>query len=146
MNPPVRSFIANVVSQHAEEAASLYGTRVVLVRAPRVRLWALQRDCDGRLAAHLDGLSVAGEHAWPFCEAALEAPSAGAVFTAAVRAIEEMDHHRLDRLFALAEVSRETVPGLIAAFGWHSRQQLQGLVAKLLSSENALRRSVGISA
>ena len=146
MNPPVPSFIANVVSQHAEEAATLYGTRAVLVRAPGVRLWALQRDCDARLAAHLDGLSVAGEQSWPFCEAALESPSAGTVFTAAVRAIEEMDHHKLDKLFALVEACPETVPGLMGAFGWHARQRLQGLVTKLLSSEKALRRSVGIAA
>jgi uncharacterized protein (TIGR02270 family) len=146
MNAGLQPIIASVVSQHAEEAATLYGRRAVLVRGPAVRLWALERDCDARLLAHLDGLSVAGEKSWPFCDAALETPFAGAVFTAAVRAIEEMDHHRLDRLFALAEASSETVPGLTGAFGWLGRHQLQGVVARMLSSDNPLRRSVGIAA
>src|ERR1700736_3062217 len=75
-----------VLQQHAEDAAAFYTTRALLVGAPHVKLHQLRR-LDDRPPAHLDGLAVAGEEAWPFCEAALESPSSGAVFTAAVCAI-----------------------------------------------------------
>ena len=53
------------------------------------------------MAAHLDGLAVAGEFGSSLCEAALETPGVGEVFAATVRAIEEKDERRLDKLFAL---------------------------------------------
>lgn len=144
--PGEKRFIAEIVSQHADEAASLYVARSALVRAPHLRLWDLRRGFDDRLAAHLDGLAVAGEHAWPFCEAALVTPSAGAVFTAAVRAIEAREQHRLDRLLALVEASPESRAGLLSAFGWLEREQLQGIVASLMASQDPFRRMAGIAA
>ena len=142
----LKPFIAEVVSQHAEEAANLFVVRTALLRAARVTLGDLRRGVDDRLEAHLDGLSVAGEDAWPFCEAPLEAPSAGAIFPAAVRSIEDKQHRRLDRLLALAEASPETRVGLLAAFGWLKREQLQGIVVALLASRDPFRRMVGIAA
>ena len=134
-----------VLQQHAEDAAAFYTTRALLVGAPHVKLHHLRR-LDDRLAAHLDGLAVAGEDAWPFCEAALESPSNGAVFTAAVRAIGDKRNDRLDRLFALVAAQPEIRNGLVSAFGWTERQELRGLVAELLGSSEPLRRYVGIAA
>jgi uncharacterized protein (TIGR02270 family) len=133
-----------VLQQHAEDAAAFYATRALLVGAPHVKLHHLRR-LDDRLAAHLDGLAVAGEDAWPFCEAALESPSSGAVFTAAVRAISDKRNDRLDRLFALVAAQPEIRNGLVSAFGWTERQELRGLVAELLGSRDPLRRYVGIA-
>jgi uncharacterized protein (TIGR02270 family) len=140
-----QSIIASVVTQHAEEAASLYHLRTALLRMPHVGLRDQAR-CDGRLAAHLDGLSVAGGHAWAFCEAALEELSAGTLFTAAVLAIEEREQNRLARLLALAEAAPESRTGLVSAFGWLEGERLQGVVASLLASQNAFRRWTGIAA
>jgi uncharacterized protein (TIGR02270 family) len=141
----VKPFISNVVRQHAEDAAGLYNCRTALVQMPHVRMRNLGLN-DDRLAAHLDGLSVAGQDAWSFCEAALDAPSAGAVFAAAVRTIEDRRQERLDRLLALSEAVPETRSGLLSAFGWLEREQLQGIVVSLLDSSEPFRRMVGIAA
>ena len=137
--------IGIVVQQHAEEAAHLRHMRSVLAAAPHVKLHHLRR-LDDRLAAHLDGLAVAGEFGSSLCEAALENPGVGEVFAATVRAIEEKDERRLDKLFALVGAVPEAQPGLISAFGWVSANSLQGTGAKLLASKEPFRRLAGIAA
>ena len=134
-----------VIQQHAEESAHLRVVRSVLVSAPHVKLHHLRR-LDDRLAAHLDGLAVAGEYGSSVCEAGLASPGVGEVFAVAVRAIEEKDERRLDRLFSLAGAVPKVRSGLISAFGWVSAQHLQGLAAKLLASTEPLRRQAGIAA
>jgi uncharacterized protein (TIGR02270 family) len=137
--------IPHIIQQHAEEAAHLRLMRSVLVSAPHVKLHHLRR-LDDRLAAHLDGLAVAGEYGSNVCEAALESPGIGEVFAATVRAIEEKDERRLDKLFALVVVLPKSQPGLISAFGWASAQHLQGTGARLLASPEPFKREVGIAA
>jgi uncharacterized protein (TIGR02270 family) len=141
----VVAIIPAVVRQHAEEAPFLHSLRTSLTRAPHVRLRHIA-GFDERLVAHLDGLSVAGEHGWPFCEAGLENLSRGTLFTAAIRAIEEKDQRRIDRCFGLAEAVPASRAGLMSAFGWLSRQHLQGMVVTLLASRDPIRRLVGIAA
>jgi uncharacterized protein (TIGR02270 family) len=134
-----------VVQQHAEESAHLRHVRSVLVAAPHVKLHHLRR-LDDRIAAHLDGLAVAGEFGSQLGEAALETPGVGEVFAAAVRAIEENDQRRLDKLFALVGAVPEAQPGLISAFGWVSAPNLQGVVAMLLGSKEPFKRQAGLAA
>ena len=134
----------HVVQQHAEESALLRNVRSVLVAAPHVRLLDLRR-LDDRLAAHLDGLAVAGELGWELCEAALENPGVGEVFAATVRAIEAKNLLGFDKLLALVEAVPESQPGLISAFGWVSAQFLQGTTKNLLLSNNPLQRQIGIA-
>jgi uncharacterized protein (TIGR02270 family) len=138
--------IPEIVSLHVEEASSLIERRRVVLDAPRVRLKDIQRAFDDRIAAQLDALAVAGDHAWEFCEAPLGTPSAGAVFTAAVRTLEEKRPDRLDKLFALVGAIPETRTGLTSAVGWVERDRLQGLATALLSSLDPLKRVVGIAA
>jgi uncharacterized protein (TIGR02270 family) len=134
-----------VVYQHNEGSAALRNTRGVLVRAPQVKLHHLRR-LDDRLAAHLDGLAIAGEHGAEFALAALESPGRGEVFTATVRAIEERDADGLDKLLAIAEAVPDSRAGLISAFGWVSAPTLRGITKMLLESPNAFRRQVGLAA
>jgi uncharacterized protein (TIGR02270 family) len=134
-----------VVQQHAEESAVLRHIRSVLVRAPHVRLRHLRR-LDDRIAAHLDGLAVAGSYGTALCTAALERVGAGEVFALAVRVIDERDDRALDRLAALAAALPDARRGLLSAFGWVSAAQLQGLVQSLLASGDAQRRALGIAA
>jgi uncharacterized protein (TIGR02270 family) len=134
-----------VVHQHVEESAHLRHVRSILTAAPHVKLHHLRR-LDDRIAAHLDGLAVAGEFGWKLCEAALENPGVGEMFAATVRAIEERNAQGLDRLLALAEAAAESQRGLISAFGWVSAQFLQGTIANLLASPGAFQRAVGIAA
>jgi uncharacterized protein (TIGR02270 family) len=134
-----------VVAQHAEEAAILRGVRSVVVRAPHVKLHLLRR-LDDRIAAHLDGLEVAGEFGWKLCEAALESPGVGEVFAAAVQAIEDKRSAGLDALLSLTEAVPVLRAGLISAFGWVSAQFLKGTIRDLIRSPSAFRREVGIAA
>jgi uncharacterized protein (TIGR02270 family) len=134
-----------VVQQHVEDAAVLHNTRSILSKAPHVKLHHLRR-FDDRIAAHLDGLSVAGEEGWPLCEAALEAPDSGAMFTAAIRALQDKRSDRLDRLIALAAATPESQSGLRSAFGWVESHELRGIVSALLASTDPLRRLIGIAA
>jgi uncharacterized protein (TIGR02270 family) len=134
-----------ILQQHVEDAAILYATRTALTRAPHVRLLHLGR-FDARLEAHLDGVAVAREDAWPVLQQSLELPSTGRIFTFAVRAIESREPGHLDRLFALAEALPEVRTGLVAAFGWMEAPRLRGLVVELLNAPSAFRRSVGVAA
>ena len=119
--------------------------RSVLVRAPHVRLHQLRR-LDERIAAHLDGLVVAGDHGASLCMAALERPGAGEMFACAALALERRDHGTLDRLLSLAAVLPDAKRGLLSAFGWTSADLLKGAVAPLLASGDPLRRELGLGA
>jgi len=145
MSAVARQPIPVVVHQHAEESAMLRHVRSVLVRAPHVKLHQLGR-LDERIAAHLDGLAVAGSYGAACCTAALANPGAGEVFAAAVCAIESRDDAALDRLFAIAGALPDAKRGLLSAFGWVSAPQLQGIARTLLASPDALRREIGIAA
>jgi uncharacterized protein (TIGR02270 family) len=137
--------ILPIVFQHAEESALLRNVRRVLVRAPHVKLRHLRR-LDERLAAHLDGVAVAGEFGWKLCLEALENPGIGEVFCATVRAIEDRNAQGLDKLLALAEAVPASQSGLLSAFGWVSSQFLHGTIKDLLVAAGPFRRQVGLGA
>lgn len=134
-----------VIEQHAEDAVALAEMRRRHVGAPHVNLQHLAR-VDERLAAHLDGLLVAGDAGWKHCEAALGSVSAGALFAATVTAIHLRSHEKLERLLAVAEAVPDARAGLIGAFGWVSGEQLRDLAAGLLASGNSFRTYVGLAA
>jgi uncharacterized protein (TIGR02270 family) len=134
-----------VVQQHAEDAAVLHAGRTALAAAPHVKLLHLRR-FDDRLAAHLDGLAIAGEQGLRICEAALEAPSAGTMFVATVRALEDRHQGLLNRLALLASGIPESAGGFRSAFGWLERDRLRGVVAELLNSAQPQHRLAGIAA
>jgi uncharacterized protein (TIGR02270 family) len=137
--------LLSVVRQHAEESAILRRLRSVLVAAPHVKLRHLGR-LDERIAAHLDGLAVAGEVGWQLCQAALETVASGEVFTAAVRAIESRNPRQFESLLALVQAAPESERGLISALGWVSPRFLLGSVKALLAARDPFRRQLGIAA
>jgi len=134
-----------IVQQHAEECALLRHVRSVLVRAPHVRLHQLRR-LDDRIAAHLDGLVVAGDYAASLCRAALERPGAGEIFACAALALARRDHGAIDRLLSLAAMLPDAKRGLLSAFGWVSADLLKGEVAQWLASGDPLRLELGLGA
>lgn len=136
--------VRSVISQHAEEAVSLRHIRSGLLGAAQVTLHDLRRH-DDRVAAHLDGLLLAGEHGYAACTAALGTTGVGEVFSAAVIAIENGNAAGLDSLFAVSQAVPQAQAGLLSAFGWVSSQYLQVTVKNLLASECAWRRQVGIA-
>jgi uncharacterized protein (TIGR02270 family) len=134
-----------IVQQHADDTADLYETRTALSEAANVNLGGLQR-LDERLAAHLDGLVIAGKHGSLICTTGLESPSAGRVFAVAMRAIDEKDLNSMARMLALTEVLPDVSCGLISAFAWSRPEQLQGIVANLLQAKEPNFRKMGITA
>jgi uncharacterized protein (TIGR02270 family) len=136
--------VAKVVEQHADEACALYRARMALCVAPHGSLACLRR-FDDRLDAHLSGLAIAGEHGSRLCEAALEVPSTGAIFTAAIGAVREKQHDRFTRLLAVANAIPSLRPALASALGWAERDTLQGVVVRLLGGP-PFERMLGIAA
>jgi uncharacterized protein (TIGR02270 family) len=117
----------------------------VLVRAPHVKLLHLGRT-DERLAAHLDGLAVAGAEAVSMARSALANPGVGEIFTCAVLAIEQRDVAQIERLLALGESLPEATRALDSAFGWVTPPMLRGLTSPLLRSASPAARRLGLAA
>jgi uncharacterized protein (TIGR02270 family) len=137
--------VSVVVQQHAEESAMLRHVRSVLVRAPHVGLLHLGR-LDERIAAHLDGLAVAGEYGSKLCVAALERPGCGEVFALAVRALESRDEALMQHVLALVPALPDAARGVASALGWVSAADLQGVVRTLLASTEPACRALGFAA
>ncbi|MGE5451955.1 MAG: TIGR02270 family protein [Acidobacteriota bacterium] len=140
-----REPLLTVVRQHAEESVGLRHVRSVLLRSPHAGLFALRRH-DERIAAHLDGLAVAGPAGIEAAQAALDPPTAGGVFAAAVGALQGRDAPALTRLVSMAAQSPEAERGFLSALGWVSAEDLQGTVRALLGSKEPVHRAWALAA
>jgi len=141
----IRRAIRKVLQQHVEDAAVLHSIRSNLAYAPHVKLKHIRR-FDDRIAAHLDGLLIAGDSAWPLLDEGLAPPSPGAIFAATVLAIERRSTERLNHLYAIAEAVPNCDRGLVSAFGWVEQKQLRGIVNELLVSRYAFLRYLAVAA
>jgi uncharacterized protein (TIGR02270 family) len=137
--------VSAVINQHTDDAISLASRRAAFVESPTARLRQLRR-FDQRLAANLEGLKIAGKSMWKFVGPALQAPTAGTVFTLAARTIDDCDEYKLAQVVALAQAERDTLSGLLLAFCWSGRARLQGIVVALLNDGNGFKRMMGIAA
>lgn len=135
--------IPEIVLQHVEDAAHLGQVRARLLGAPHVRLAQLGR-LDERIAAQFDGIAVAGDYGAALCRQALDPPSAGTVFVAAVQALDSGDRAWLDRLIAVAGAVPGSRSGLYSAFGWVSPSCLRGVAPPLLRSADPWQRQAGL--
>lgn len=132
------------LTEHQDEASFLWLQRTHAVQAPNYSPQQFS-DLDERLAAHIDGLRVAGDEGWKLAEAALDNEGPEDFFPAAVLAIEAQDA-RFDTLIERAKRAPEAVPGLISALGWVSTQFLGGRVKSLLDDPSPLKQKLGIAA
>jgi len=137
--------IEDIVALHVEETGFLWSQRRTMLAAPHIALRELSWH-DDRIAAHLDGLSIAGDRGWAIVETAVESPSPGAAFTMTVRALEEGSGERLTHALALARALPEIRQGVLAAWGWVEPSRLQGAVAALLGDADGFRRLVAVAA
>ena len=136
--------IPRIVVQHADEAAALYLHRRNMVCA-RCQIEEL-RGLDDRIAAHLDGLVVAGDEGLRYCGDTLLASSEEAAFVSGFMAISLRHHDRIGHMAAIAEDHGPIMDGLTSALGWPEASALEGLVSPLLASSQAACRAVGIAA
>jgi len=137
--PPIES----IVAQHAEEGAALRHSRSTLVRAPHITLRQLRRH-DDRIAAHLDGLVVAGPYGLETCARAMEHPGTGEAFTLAFVATAARDARTLQRLLALASALPPVRRGVVSALAWCPPGQLANLLQRLL--EDPAQRLLALDA
>lgn len=137
--------IAAVVLQHAEELADLRIQRAALVRAPHLGLTDL-RELDECLAAHHDGLAVAGESGTRGCMGqALKHATAGAMFAAAAHAIGRRDEATMDRLFACTRWGADALRGVASGMAWMPARCMADVMQPLLASDDAQRRLIGLA-
>jgi uncharacterized protein (TIGR02270 family) len=137
--------IADVIEEHAEEAAILWLQRDAAVWAPDYNLHDLC-ELDERIEAHLDGLRIAGDAGWQIVKEQLVWEEAGEVFTGAVLAFESGDEQRVGEVLESAMQSVELARGAISALGWLTYQQAQPHISKLIESDEPMRRRIGIAA
>jgi uncharacterized protein (TIGR02270 family) len=137
--------VSTVIQQHADDATALAAHRTALLEGPAATLQRLQR-FDRRLAAHLEGLRIAGDEGWALCQAALESPSSGGLFVVTVRALEDQDPARLDQVIAVAQAVEPACAGLLAAAEWMDPRGLRGTVARLLRDADGFKRMLGVAA
>lgn len=123
-----------ILSQHAEEAAFLWVLRRLAVGRPDYDLEDLAK-LDGRLAAHLDGLYVAGEASWEMVLENLDRGRDGELFAAAMLAIPTGPKRFQELLGALSE-KPELGQGLVSALGWLPWEGGRGISIDLLRSED----------
>lgn len=121
-----RPLIAAIIRQHVDDVVDLHSIRSFLVHHSTLPLREIRR-FDDRLAAHVDGLVVAGGDAWRFCETEIADSPRHGVFAATVCAILNRDRIRFGRLCVLADVSPDAWAGVISGLGWVSRAELGGI-------------------
>jgi uncharacterized protein (TIGR02270 family) len=134
--------IPEIVSQHVEEAAFLWLLRANAVHAPHYLLKDLVR-LDDRVDAHLDGLRVNGDPAWELVKGA-DGP--GAVFAAAVLALEGGKDDRIGFVLEKGAATPEASRGLVSALGWLPWERVKAHVQKLSLSDRLPLKRVGIAA
>ena len=133
-----------VVEQHAEEAAFLWLLRDDAVRAPNYNLQDLA-DLDERVEANIDGLRVAGDVGWEYCEKGLEKEEPGEVFAAGVIAFEGNDESRIQKVLEIACSAPELGRALVSALGWLTFEQARTHAEWLLRSEDTKAARIGLT-
>lgn len=144
MSDARKKFSLDLCREHFDDASFLWSQRLDAVAARDKRLMLLA-DLDGRLQAHIDGIRVAGTDIWCSSEEDLPIETSGDIAVALFLALGQKHIERIDGLHTLAEEVPSLRKGLVSAFGWSSRETLQGIVQRLLTGSSAFRRWVGIA-
>lgn len=137
--------IAEIISQHAEEAAFLWLLRHSAMHAPHYLLADLSR-LDNRIEAQLDGLRVSGESGLKICREVLGQQDVERIFAAAFLSFENSDD-----LYSQINSDMESCPaplcrGLVSALGWLPYARAEKHIGPLVSAASPVSRRVGIAA
>jgi uncharacterized protein (TIGR02270 family) len=137
--------VPSVVSQHAEEAASLWLLRSNAVGASHYALSDLAK-LDNRVEAHLDGLRIAGEDGCKICEEQLQLKEQGEVFVATALALAAGDLQRVKKVLKVVEEQPDLATGFISALGWNEGGNALPVINEFLASDVPTYRRIGITA
>jgi uncharacterized protein (TIGR02270 family) len=151
-------FIADIVEQHYENAASLWHTRDSAVGASSsFRLSDLVR-LDERVEANIDGLRIAAARGWAPSSEELDRNSAGDFFVAGVLALESQSTGKFDEITeqAYAAAARQADEpdqpaydpwrGLVSALAWVPHSLAAGAIHRLLDTPRPRTRWLGVAA
>ena len=141
---PTPRIIEAIVAQHAEEAAFQWLLRNDAIGAPHYSLSDLAH-LDDRIAAHLDGLRLAGDAGWEICRRELQWQEPGELFTASVLAFESGQTAHIEAVAEAAAESPAAAPGLASALAWLPYETARPHLEKLLQSEVPLLRRLGLA-
>jgi uncharacterized protein (TIGR02270 family) len=135
-----------VVEQHAIEAGFVWLLRDRAVAAPHYLLADLRR-FDDRIEAHLDGLRIAGEDAWPIVVEQLDAHAEpGETFACAGVAFGGRNQGRIARVFEAA-AAPANARAVVSALGWlPDERDAQDYVLQFGLSDDPLARRIGVAA
>lgn len=145
---PPRSarIVAEVVRQHAELVAFLWGQREGLAAEDPPDSKAIG-SVETRLEVNLDGLRIAGAAAWPYLYAQYEDfPEKGELFALAWMALEFADLDQIERVIGLGAASEECAAGLLGALAWHRPETIAAHVRVWIAAQDPFRRYLGVSA
>jgi uncharacterized protein (TIGR02270 family) len=109
--------LLEIVEQHVTEAAFSWTMRDAAAHSPAYDLLELC-ELDDRLECHLDGLRASGEAGWELCLAALDDAEPGAIFVAALLAVEREDWKHFARVLDATAESPGAARELVSALGW----------------------------
>jgi uncharacterized protein (TIGR02270 family) len=138
--------LRGIVLQHVEEATHLWQLRRSMVVAPHVTLGALRRH-DERVAAHLDGVFVAGAAGRELAEGFRDPARPEREFAGAVSAIRERDWDGFMGMLEDAQGGRPDALAVLAgALSWVSAAELKGFVVTLLQGSSLPARRLGLAA
>lgn len=137
--------ITEIVDQHAEDAAFLWGLHDRVTYAPHYSLSDLVV-LDGRIDAHLDGLYIAAEVGWEACKEALSSRGAGEFFAASILAFSSGNEDRITFVLDAGSNFPQQSRGVIAALDWLSYKQAEEYICRFTSAPSSSLRRIGIAA
>jgi uncharacterized protein (TIGR02270 family) len=115
MTAPAWTFIPDVLDEHLEELAFLWGARMTALRSPRHTRRSLM-DLEERIQAHLQGVLAVGSKALPRIEISFAADDPFDVFAAAFSLLHTRDPALQARVFdAFSQASGPRLHGLTMA-------------------------------
>lgn len=145
MTSSAASIVWLVVARHVEDAAFTSCAKDAEALAPsHVLRDAIARD--GRLAAHLDGLRIAGQAGWKALAEEHGWAGPGELFVGTVLACEAGDEGRFAQVLEAAGEELELARGIGSGLGWIEWAQAEPFARRLVQSEQPLHRRVGVAA
>ena len=140
------SIVENVVYQHAENACSLWLQRQYAVNEPHYSFADIAH-LDNRLDANVEGLRVAGHHAFPMIDEMMDAEDEGAWFTKALLLLQAGDQTRFNALIQRSQDTQDPdaiLRELESALAWADPAHLKDCVKTLLSADDSASIVLGL--
>jgi len=132
------------LAQHVDDSAFLWHLRQLAVDAPQYALADIVR-LDGRVDAHIDGLRVAGDAAWPVIARSFSFEQGYEIFPKMVLAVEAQATSHLDEIHDCLCTKPELLRGVAGALAWVQTGS-EAEIDSLSRAENPVMREAAFAA